>query len=242
MKPKIIFSDFDGTLTLGESLGPLFFDIISLLKSHKLELVLVSGRSLSCGHFFLTHFDFQFVIMEGGGAISFKGADGLIQSDYLVSERELKRLDQFSEKLIKKFTGLELTADSLGRITDRALELSLLSSLGIKGEVESFMDSENINHSTSSVHVNFWCGEISKMKAVRYYLEKEKKGIDLNECLFFGDARNDQSCFEGFKYSVGVSNIKEILNELTHRPKIVLEGEDQKGPLGVHYYLSKLLK
>ena len=53
----IFFSDFDGTLTKeGRELTREFFDILDLIAKHDHELVIVSGRSLSWGHFFLTHY------------------------------------------------------------------------------------------------------------------------------------------------------------------------------------------
>jgi HAD superfamily hydrolase (TIGR01484 family) len=242
MIPKIVFSDFDGTLTLGESLTPTFFEIVDLLKNKKIEFIPVSGRSLSWGHFLLTHFDFKYAILEGGGVMTYKDKSGFIRNHYLVSKDELKSLEIFSIDLLRDFPGLELTADSLGRVTDRAIELPLLAHMGIKSNIETYMDEKNIAHSTSSVHVNFWCGEISKMNAVNHFLANERQEIKLSECLYFGDARNDQSCFLGFDHSVGVSNINEILNDLTHKPSIVLEGDDKKGPLGVLSYLSDSLK
>ena len=65
----IFFSDFDGTLTLDGHLTREFFDVVDFIKKHGHELVIVSGRSLSWGHFFLTHFPFNACIMEGGGVI-----------------------------------------------------------------------------------------------------------------------------------------------------------------------------
>ncbi|MBT7610453.1 MAG: HAD family phosphatase [Bacteriovoracaceae bacterium] len=242
MKPKIVFSDFDGTLTLGEDLTPTFFKILDLLSKNNIDLIPVSGRSLSWGHFLLTHLNFKYAIMEGGGVMTYKDKLGFIRNHYLVTNDEIKNLEQFSKSLIKKFLGLELTADSLGRVTDQAIELPLLSHMGIKSDVESFMNEKNIHHSTSSVHVNFWCGEISKMRAIDHFLACEREDVKLKECVYFGDARNDQSCFLGFDHSVGVSNINAILDDLTHKPSIVLEGDDKIGPLGVYSFLSDALK
>src|SRR5690606_35812046 len=73
----IFFSDFDGTLTVeGSGLTRDFFEIIDHIHKHGHELVIVSGRSLSWGHFFLTHFPLKACIMEGGGVISYINEDG----------------------------------------------------------------------------------------------------------------------------------------------------------------------
>ena len=242
MKPKIVFSDFDGTLTLGESLSPILFDIIDLLSKNNIKLVPVSGRSISWGDFFLTHFPIETVIMEGGGVIGFHDQKGLIDHQFLIDDKEIARLGGMASEVRKEFRGLALTADSVGRITDRAIELSLLSDLGVKSDVEKFMDEHGVNHSCSNVHLNFWCGEISKIKAIKYYLSKFGDGVKLDECLFFGDSLNDATVFGGMPNTVGVSNISLVLNKIEHRPKVILEGPENAGPKGVLNYLSNVLK
>jgi HAD superfamily hydrolase (TIGR01484 family) len=242
MKPKIVFSDFDGTLTLGESLSPILFDIIDLLSKNNIKLVPVSGRSISWGHFFLTHFPIETVIMEGGGVIGFQDQKGLIDHQFLIDDKEIARLGGMALEVRKEFRGLALTADSIGRITDRAIELSLLSELGVKSDVEKFMDEHGVNHSCSNVHLNFWCGEISKIKAIKYYLSKFGYGVKLDDCLFFGDSLNDATVFGGMPNTVGVSNISLVLNKIEHRPKVILEGPENAGPKGVLSYLSNVLK
>lgn len=242
MKPKIVFSDFDGTLTLGESLSPVLFDILGLLEKNNIKLVPVSGRSISWGHFFLTHLPIDNVIMEGGGVIGYLDEKGMINHEFMVDDQEIGRLEGMAIKIRKEFRHLALTADSVGRITDRAIELSLLSELGVKQKVEKFMDEHGVNHSSSNVHLNFWCGEFTKLEAIKYYLKKFEKNVKLEECLFFGDSMNDESCFEGMPYSVGVSNISVIINKLKYKPHTILEGPDNAGPKGVFNHLSNLLK
>jgi HAD superfamily hydrolase (TIGR01484 family) len=242
MRPKIVFSDFDGTLTLGESLSPILFDIFEILQKNNIKLVPVSGRSISWGHFFLTHFPIDTVIMEGGGVIGYHNSKGLIDHEFLIDDQEIGRLEGMAMEVRKEFRGLALTADSVGRITDRAIELSVLSELGVKSEVEKFWDKYGVSHSCSNVHMNFWCGEFSKIKAINYYLNKFEDGVKLEECMFFGDSLNDESVFKGMPYTVGVSNISVVLNQLQHKPKVILEGPDNAGPRGVLNHLSNVLK
>src|SRR5690606_33442866 len=124
----IFFSDFDGTLTVkGSGLTPEFFEIIQLINKNNHELVIVSGRSLSWGHFLLTHFPMKACIMEGGGVITYKDKDGEIQNEPLVSEEELNRLRDFTPNLSHHYPHVPLSADSFGRLSDRAIEFKLMS-------------------------------------------------------------------------------------------------------------------
>lgn len=236
----IFFSDFDGTLTLeGSGLTRDFFEIIDHIHKHGHELVIVSGRSLSWGHFFLTHFPLKACIMEGGGVICYKDERGEIVEEPLISVEELDRLRNFTTKLKHHFPHVPLSADSFGRLTDRAIEFHLMDEQWIE-DVMTFMKQENIHFSKSNVHINFWCGKISKYLGVVHFLHKYRPHLTQENAWFFGDAPNDESMFELFHNSVGVSNIEKCLHRLNHRPRIILEGEENAGPKGVLNYVKKL--
>src|SRR5665647_2482417 len=112
----IFFSDFDGTLTMeGRELTRDFFEIQDYLKKRNYELVIVSGRSISWGHFFLTHFPaLKACIMEGGGVVLYLDEKGEICQEPLVSQAELDRLTKFTGQLKHHFPHIPLSADSFG--------------------------------------------------------------------------------------------------------------------------------
>lgn len=237
----IFFSDFDGTLTVkGSGLTLEFFEIIDLINKNNHELVIVSGRSLSWGHFLLTHFPLKACIMEGGGVITFKDKNGEIQNEPLVSEKELTRLQNFTTTLAHHYPHVPLSADSFGRLSDRAIEFKLMSPEWIK-EVTEYMVREDVSFTKSNVHINFWCGEISKYLGVRHFLKHHRPTVKESDSWFFGDAPNDESMFELFHNSVGVSNISECMDRLNHKPRIILEGDDNIGPKGVLNFIKNLI-
>jgi len=242
MKPKIIFSDFDGTLTDGVKFTAEFLQVVDLLENNNIPMVIVTGRSKSWAHFFLTHFpSLKVVISEGGGVISRAGDDTIISDELMVEVDVIEKLGHFCHKLQVRFPNLPLTADSFGRQCDCAIDLIDLKKIpSLQDEVEQFMKEEEVNFSVSSVHLNFWCGDISKFKAVDYYLHH--LGLSESNCLYFGDAPNDQSMFKHFTHSVGVSNIEKVIDQLTFKPKVVLKGVENRGPMGVLAYLTDLLK
>lgn len=245
-KPRLVFSDFDGTLTHGQELKPVIFDILNLLSEKNVPLVIVTGRSKSWAHFFLTHFPtIHHVISEGGGVLSSKDSDGSkhnLHDRVLISQNEVTRLEHFTEALIKKFPDLLLSADSFGRQTDRAIELSYIMANDERANsIKEFMKAENVNFSTSNVHLNYWCGDFSKFGAVEIFLRDCTDITDI-ESIYFGDALNDQSMFKSFPFSVGVSNLKDFEDLLEHKPSLILEGAENEGPFGVMNYLSSVLK
>lgn len=236
----IFFSDFDGTLTLEGELTRHFFEIIDHIHKHDNELVIVSGRSLSWGHFFLTHFPLKACIMEGGGIISYRDSRGEIVDQPLVEQSEIDRLEEFTENLKAKFPHVPLSADSFGRMTDRAIEFHLMDQKHVD-EVMVYMTEQKINFSKSNVHINFWCGDISKYLGVKHFLQHFRPKLTQHDAWFFGDAPNDESMFELFHNSVGVSNIEHCLDRLKHKPRIILHGEENIGPKGVLKYIKDLV-
>ena len=239
---KKIFSDFDGTLTDNGYLGRNFIDILNWSQTRELPFTIVTGRSLSWGHFLLTHFNHvRAVISEGGGVLAWKDENGRILERVLVREEDLLELEEASKKLVKTFS-LSLSIDSFGRKTDRAIELYELQNLDLKRQVEEFLTEKELNFSCSNVHLNFWKGQISKMKGISYFMENFYSGLSLENCLYFGDAPNDQDVFKELPNCVGVSNINPFLSEINYRPRFVLEGKENEGGSGVLNYLRQLSK
>ena len=207
-----------------------------------MPLVIVTGRSISWGHFLLTHFPYlNEVIVEGGGAMVYRQGDAILEKCF-VSENDLTKLNQVVEKMAKHFPQVKLSVDSFGRKTDRAIELHDLADLQCQTsfvEIEQFLKSQEISFSTSNVHLNFWSGDISKYKAVCAYLES--RNLKLDEGIFYGDSINDSTMFEHFPTTVGVSNIDKVLDRLKFKPSIVLEGDANEGPYGVLNHLKSSL-
>lgn len=237
---KFVFSDFDGTLTKEHSLSPVFFEILDLLKKNNCKLVIVSGRSLSWGHFFLTHFhSIEACIMEGGAVLVKRKKNGLMEEKNLIDDAHISHLESSTKELILQNPWVHLSIDSFGRRADRAIELCEYND-DEKNKIFEFLRSKKINFSCSNVHINFWSGEISKYKAVEYYLKTYFSDVSLDDCIYFGDAPNDESMFKFFKNSVGVSNIAPYLSQINHKPQVILTGNENNGPYGVLNHLKTL--
>ena len=243
MKTRLVFSDLDGTLTHGVELGPVLFKITSLLESKNIPLIIVTGRSKSWAHFLLTHVTFlKHIISEGGGNLSWRDETGTLHDSLLLDTKEVNRLIEVTDKLYAEFEDLELSADSFGREADRAIELGWLKSdKAREDKIKEFFKKEKVTWSESSVHLNYWCGDISKYTAVSYFL-KNHTDCSEDECLYYGDALNDETMFKHFPHSVGVSNISDVLDKLEFKPSVVLKGTENEGPFGVFNHLSSHLK
>ena len=240
MFPKIVFSDFDGTLTDGDLLSRTFFDVLDLIDKNNSKLIIVTGRPLSWGHFFMTHSTLPICITEGGGMLSKKNDSEGFEDICLVNDAIINSFKQFLDIFKKTFPNMSFSNDSKSRVTDRAIELSAINENGIKEKLLSFLKDHEINYSCSNVHLNFWKGNISKDRAVKFCLENFFPSIKQNDCIYFGDSLNDESMFKYFTHTVGVSNIKNVLDNLGYRPSQILEGNELAEIKGVFSVLSDL--
>ncbi len=178
--------------------------------------------------------------MEGGGVIVYRDEKGELAEEPLVSREELHELEKFTREMKHHYPYVPLSVDSFGRLSDRAIEFHLMEERYID-EVQEFMRKHKINYSKSNVHINFWKGNISKYLGVKYFLENYRKGVKQEDCWFFGDAPNDESMFELFHNSVGVSNIQHCLHKLKFKPRIILQGDENIGPLGVLSFVKSVI-
>lgn len=241
-KPKIILSDFDGTLTEHTEFSSKFLDILKLAKDSNVPFIIVTGRSISWAHFFLTHFEsLNYVISEGGGSLSYKDSNGFIIDEYLVSDEQINWLEEVTADMLERFPMVRLSADSIGRKTDRAIELFDLKDVSLVNKLKKYLEQKNISFSTSNVHLNFWAGDISKYSASKYLLSRFFKEISIEQSVFFGDSLNDQTMFRNLENTVGVSNIQEVIDQLEYRPKLILKGDENIGPHGVLKHLQEVL-
>lgn len=243
-KPKLILSDFDGTISHGHRLTKEFPMILELCAEHDIPFIVHTGRSISWGHFLATHYDeIPFAIAEGGGVYVCRDERGLLEEKYLVTTEQRERLAAIAQEVPKKF-GVNLSVDSLGRVTDRAIELRDFADAKnpkLMDEIKSYFDAHEVNYSQSNVHLNFWIGDVDKYQGLLFFLGNEFPSVKLDEIWFFGDSMNDAPMFEKLPYAVGVSNIKNILRQLDKKPTVVLEGSENEGPFGVYNFLKQNL-
>jgi hydroxymethylpyrimidine pyrophosphatase-like HAD family hydrolase len=177
--------------------------------------------------------------MEAGGVILAKNSNGEIDELNLVSDSEIERLREIERKLRENHPEVKLSVDSYGRRTDRAAEFKYMSDEANKRLID-FLEENDCDYSVSNVHLNFWCGEISKALGCEKLLEKFFPNLSKEDCIFFGDALNDESMFEHFPNTIGVANINKHLENFKFRPKVVLTQKHEFEIDGVLSYLQAL--
>lgn len=233
-----VFTDVDGTLTSGGRLASATLRAVEWLVSHRVEVVLVSGRPSGWGECWARELPVAGAIVENGGLYYAKDQGGGLKKVFAqpLPERRKARakLQTVVDAALAAVRGARLSSDSHSREVDLAIDYAEDAALGPRGadRLEAFMHAHQVRAVRSSVHVNCWVGGFDKRSMVRHFLRRERGTVlapDDRRFVYVGDSFNDAPLFDAFPLSVGVANVREVLDTLEHRPKFVTRGREGKG-------------
>jgi hydroxymethylpyrimidine pyrophosphatase-like HAD family hydrolase len=163
------------------------------------------------------------------------------------AEREQDRahLNATYAGLLARSLKLRLSTDQPYRISDVAVDfcedVERLDDATIADVVRTF-EAAGATAKVSSIHVNAWIGDFSKLEMSLRLLQDvfsvtASEAID--RVLYVGDSPNDEPMFAHFRHTVGVANLSPFLGHLRIRPAWMTA---QAGGLGFAELASRLLK
>jgi hydroxymethylpyrimidine pyrophosphatase-like HAD family hydrolase len=158
----------------------------------------------------------------------------LYQQDDTTRKANFVRMQNVAARVLREVPGTSLAQDSAGRETDIAIDHSEFTQLPPEriAQVVHILQSEGMNATVSSIHINGWFGAHNKWDGARWIV-RELFGRDLkaeiNRWAYVGDSTNDQLMFEAFAHSIGVANICHFEAQLMHKPRYVTAGERGAG-------------
>lgn len=234
---EAVFTDVDGTLTTKGKLTSSTLRAIEWLQAHKVPVVLVSGRPAGWGEAWARQWPVAGAIMENGG-LHFAWRGERLVKVYAQGEKERARtrreLIAHVDAALAKVKGARLSGDSPYTEVDLAIDYAEDVSLGhgAADQLEAFLRARGVQAVRSSVHVNCWIGDFDKRSAVKRFVKTEWKktvGPDERRYVYVGDSFNDAPMFEAFPLSIGVANVKDVLERIDTPPKFVTRAREGKG-------------
>ncbi len=234
---EAVFTDVDGTLTTNGKLTSATLRAIEWLAAVHVPVVLVSGRPSAWGEAWMRQWPVAGAIMENGG-LHYAWRDGKLEKRFDQPEaaraQHRKRLVTLVDAAMKQVPGARLSSDSMGTEVDLAIDYNEDVSLGSAAAdaLEKYLRARGVTAVRSSVHVNCWLGDFDKLKAVKRFARLEwKKTIarDDERYVYVGDSFNDAPMFRAMPLSVGVANVKDVLDTITSLPKFVTRAREGKG-------------
>jgi HAD superfamily hydrolase (TIGR01484 family) len=233
-----VFTDVDGTLTTGHKLRSQTIRALESLAEEGLKVVLVSGRPAGWGEAWARTLPVDGVIVENGGLFFVRSAQGVLRRVYAEAPAQRvahrKRLRSEVLRVLKRVAGARLSSDSAYTEVDLAIDYNEEARLGDEAasHIEALLRARGVTAVRSSVHVNCWMGRFDKLSMSRRFA-RVAWGLKLTpedgRCLYAGDSFNDAPMFQAFALSVGVANVRGVLDRIDAPPAFITRAAEGRG-------------
>lgn len=242
-----VFTDIDDTLTTEGAVTPDALAALAALRAAGLHVIAITGRPVGWSEPFALAWPLDAIVAENGAVALFLSKKGLqptfhghsqllklYQQDAATRQANRARMQQIAARVLREVPGAVLAQDSAGRETDIAIDHGEFAHLppGQIARVLQIMQSEGMNASVSSIHINGWLGAHNKLDGARWIVREllgRELDTELERWVYVGDSTNDQLMFEAFPHSVGVANIRCFEAQLSHPPRYITGGERGAG-------------
>lgn len=243
-----VMTDIDDTLTTDGAITPDALDALHRLRGAGLAVIAITGRPVGWSETFAATWPVDAVVVENGAAalipIAKKQPSGnageasllskIYQQDASVRADNHARMQAIAQRVMHAVPGAVLAQDSLGRETDIAFDHSEFTRLPTQSidRVVALLRAEGMAVTVSSIHINAWFGDHSKLSGARWILrELYQRDLDAEKdrWAYIGDSTNDQLMFEHLPHTVGVANVRRFEAVLAHQPRYVTPSERGAG-------------
>jgi HAD superfamily hydrolase (TIGR01484 family) len=246
-----VFTDIDDTLTTDGAITPDALQALHDLKAAGLSVIAITGRPVAWSEPFAAAWPIDAIVAENGSVALYqreimnkKGLSrppdkqSMLSKSYQIAAHiraeQFVCMQQVLARIEREVPGAERSTDSAGRETDIAIDHSEFAHLPPEKieQVVQIMQSEGLNATVSSIHINGWIGAHNKLQGAHWIVRElfqRDLSNELHRWAYVGDSTNDQLMFEAFDNSVGVANIARFLSELKHLPHYISNSERGAG-------------
>jgi HAD superfamily hydrolase (TIGR01484 family) len=246
-----VFTDIDDTLTTDGAITPDALQALHDLKAAGLHVIAITGRPVGWSEPFAAEWPVDAIVAENGSVALFskhflsrnslspaENVRGVLSKSYQldadIRAENFTRMQQVLARIESEVMGAKRSTDSAGRETDIAIDHSEFTHLPPSriAQVVQIMQSEGLQATVSSIHINGWIGSHNKLHGAHWIVQElygRDLSLEMNRWAYVGDSTNDQLMFEAFENSVGVANIARFLPELKHLPRYISNSERGAG-------------
>ena len=239
-KIRYVLSDIDDTLTLNGRLPAVVFAAMERLQKAGVDLIPITGRPAGwCDHI-ARMWPVDGIVGENGAFyFQYDDSQRKMRRLYFESEEQRKadrqKLEKLKLEILDKIPGCRVSADQAYREADLAIDYCEdVARLPMKDvdQIVRLFEEAGARAKISSIHVNGWFGEYDKLTMTRMlFAEVFKDDLEAikEDVIFIGDSPNDVPMFRFFPHSVGVANILQFKEKITHKPAWVTQQEGGYG-------------
>ena len=225
-----VLTDIDDTLTTEGRITPDALAALAQLKAAGLHVIAITGRPMGWSEPFARDWPIDAIVAENGAVALFRDG-GALKIEYAQDDatrtRNAARLREVAAQVLREVPGTSLAQDSAGRVTDIAIDHSEFARLTPAqiAAVVAVMTREGMNATVSSIHINGWFGEHTKLSGAHWIVQRRLgHALDARRWVYVGDSTNDQLMFGHFPLSVGVANLMSFASALTVWPTYLTQG------------------
>lgn len=236
-----VLTDIDDTLTRDGVVGPSARLALRQLADRRIPVVAITGRPMGWSEPFVRDGTLPVIVAENGAGAWYRDGEGdgaalheVYVQDAATRARNAQRLRDVAAQVQREVPGATLARDSAGRVTDIAVDHSEFAHLDAAqiARVVAIMRGAGMTATVSSIHVNGWFGEHTKLTGARWIVQR-LFGRDLDAehafWVYVGDSTNDQEMFAHFPLSVGVANLMRFAAQLEVWPAYLTRSERGEG-------------
>ncbi len=233
---QYILTDIDDTLTNSGKIPGSAYQALENLQNIGIKIIPITGRPAGWCDLIARMWPVDGVVGENGAFyFAYDEINKKMIRRYAKTPDERtddrRKLSEIRDEILKAIPGCALSADQHYREADLAIDfcedVPALSNNNIQKIVEIF-EKHGASAKISSIHVNGWFGNYDKLSMTKI-LFAERYGLNLDEMrervIYAGDSPNDEPMFAYFPHAVGVANVRQFADLLTHKPSWITEAE-----------------
>ncbi|MBL8386551.1 MAG: HAD-IIB family hydrolase [Burkholderiales bacterium] len=236
-----VFTDVDDTITTHGRLTARALGAVEALVKAGIRVVPVTGGPAGwCDHI-ARAWNVDAVIGEGGAFYFHLDREtGKLRRRFWFDDQTRAEKRQMMEaardSVLAEFPGVFLSSDQPYRELDLAIELRNAKGSRLPdpviADIRAMVRRRGMTTKVSSIHINAYFGDYDKLAMARIAARElwdEDLDATRNRWLFIGDSANDEAMFSFFPLTVGVANVRQVLDRLPVPPKFVTPGEGGAG-------------
>src|SRR5258705_4217811 len=232
-----VLTDIDDTLTCDGAITDDALQALQALRDAGLPVIAITGRPMGWSAPFAREWPIDAIVAENGAVALFRESDAM-RVEYAQDEAtrggNAIRLCAAARRVLNEVPGTTLSSDSEGRVTDIAIDHSEFARLTQEqiDEVVRVMHDEGMHATVSSIHINGWYGDHTKLTGARWMVQRlMSRDIEgeREQWVYVGDSTNDQLMFGHFPLSVGVANLLQFADQLSVWPTYLTQEERGAG-------------
>lgn len=237
---KGVFTDIDDTITTEGRVPARVFAAMEALRDAGLLVVPITGRPAGWCDLIARQWPVDAVVGENG-AFYYRYDSGaramrrVYAADEATRAENRQRLEAIRDDVLANVPGTAVAADQPFRVNDLAIDFCEdVAPLGAAevGRIVDIFKRHGATAKVSSIHVNGWFGANDKLTMTKRLMADEF-GVDIEaheaRYVFVGDSPNDAPMFGYFTHSVGVANLKDLIDECPAVPAWITRGARDTG-------------